>query len=617
MRLRILTAALAGAALFPASAAAALEEPATKAATQVGPVSALLHGELNPHAPGTAGYHFTWGQGASCEGNETEGQAEQTGEGIPVAQLINGLIPKEKYAFCVVATHQEGATLESLPGPVQTFETEAIPPVVEGGDESASALTPFAATLEARVNPENQPTTSCKIQWGKTTVSEHEVTCEPEVLEGFGEQAVSHRIEGLEPGTTYQFRVVVANATGTETAPRKAFTTSALEAPLIDGESVSAITSDNATLAAQVNPNYQEATYVFEYATNEAMTGATTVKPPAGTEPFPAGFEDHAASVDLPEALAPGTTYFYRVAAMNGTGTTRGPVQSFTTVGAPHVPATGAAAQITRTSVLMQGGSIDSDGAATAWYYRYLDQAGYEAGLAADPQDPYAHGAILVPAGSLPAAHETQAIASTPLTELRPGTTYHVALIALNSAGTSIGPDATFTTSAATPPLALTGAAEGVSQLSATITGTVEPRELPTQAIFQFGISPAALSPIPVALHAGSSVPVSVAFAADLAPGTTYYYRLVATNPDGTSEGALQSFTTPGLSTAIEAPLSRPLLPYTSIAALEAKEPKELPVSAPAHHGNPKKLKAALKKCRKKHGKARKSCERQARKRYG
>jgi hypothetical protein len=99
----------------------------------------------------------------------------------------------------------------------------------------------------------------------------------------------------------------------------------------------------------------------------------------------------------------------------------------------------------------------------------------------------------------------------------------------------------------------------------------------------------------------------------DLQPGTTYYYRLIATNVDGTSYGADQTFTTPGYPNSIMQPATTPLLAIPVIAF-----PKEEKVTTPSKPStNAQKLANALKACMKKPKKKRASCERQARKRYG
>jgi hypothetical protein len=611
-----LSALLLTALVAPATASATLEEPVTQPATGVTATEATLHGEVNPNASATAGYHFTWNEAVfGCEGNETEAHEEQTGEGIPAEATLTGLIPHKEYGFCVVATHLEGETFESIPGPVVTFETESLAPAVDA--ESASSITPFAATLEAQVNPQNEPTTSCKIEWGTASASENEAACEPEALEGFGDQTVSHRLEGLEPATGYKFKVIVANATGTGEAEGE-FTTSPLEAPIVDSESVSAVTTNQARLEAQVNPNYQEATYVFEYATNEAMTGATVVEPPEGTEPFPAGFEDHAASVLLKPTLSPGTRYFFRVAATNATGTMQGPVQSFITVGAPTVEETGIAAQVGRASVRLEGGEVDPVGAETTWYYRYVDETGYAQGLAEDPQEPYVHGASSLPLGHLAAAQGAQALPSVSIGELKPATTYHFALVAENEAGRTIGEDETFTTGAPTPPLASTGPASGVGQTTATIGGTVDSGGLATTWLLQLSSEAGLWSTVASGTLSESAEPTALTLGLSfLAPGTTYRYRLVAANADGEANGGEQTFTTaslpapPGL-----APAPGPV-PFTPLAVLEKQEPHGSSGAAPPHLTRKQKLAKALKKCRKRHARKRMSCERAARKRFG
>lgn len=72
-------------------------------------------------------------------------------------------------------------------------------------------------------------------------------------------------------------------------------------------------------------------------------------------------------------------------------------------------------------------------------------------------------------------------LVSRTLIELEPGTTYHYALVATNALGTTvIGPDQTFTTSPATPPIVSGLSVSGVTQTGATLTGTIDPQGLQT-----------------------------------------------------------------------------------------------------------------------------------------
>ena len=97
----------------------------------------------------------------------------------------------------------------------------------------------------------------------------------------------------------------------------------------------------------------------------------------------------------------------------------------------------------------------------------------------------------------------------------------------------------------ATPPVAITNAASGVSTSGATLNGTVNPTNLATTYHLEYGTSTAYGTSTPsqsagsdYASHAES---VNVA---GLAPNTTYHFRIVATNSVGTSVGADQIFTT-------------------------------------------------------------------------
>jgi hypothetical protein len=607
-----LPAALAALALAVCAtpAMAAPEAPET-----IGPAKAItgttaeLTGVLNPHSTAKAGWFFAYNQGISCAGGPTTPQeGEVEGEALPEHAEVTGLEPSREYTFCLVATNEAAETTFGLPE--VSFKTLDLAPAVDGS--AASSITPFAATLEAQLNPENQATTSCVIEYGTTMLYGNTVACEPETLEGFGDQGVSHRIEGLEAATTYHFRALVTNATGTTAGPDSEFTTSTLEAPLIDGQSVSAVTSTDAQLEAQVNPNYQETTYAFEYALDEALTGATTVP---GAGPLAAGFGDQSVSVDLANALQPGTKYFYRALATNATGTTPGPVQSFITVGPPLVT-TGVAQALTRSSAQLHGGSIDPVGAPVTYYYRYIDEAGYEQGLAENPANPYAKGASTLPFGHLPAGYGAQPTSVVPVEELTPATTYHFALVAVNSAGSTTGPDATFTTLAPTPPGASAGPLLALSHTSATIAAGVQPNGLDATWQLQIASEPGAFNTVAAgsvtASSGASNLTLPLSF---LVPGVTYQYRMLATNQDGTAISEVGTFTTE----AFPPPQGLPSIPgpvaFTTIAQPETNEPKTTPSTTRSTRAQ--KLARALKACAKKPRHQRKACQRQARQHYG
>src|SRR4051794_36404597 len=95
------------------------------------------------------------------------------------------------------------------------------------------------------------------------------------------------------------------------------------------------------------------------------------------------------------------------------------------------------------------------------------------------------------------------------------------------------------------PPAATTGAATGISRSTATLNGTVDPRGSSVRWHFEYGTTSA------YGLTAGGDdtgdgdgdMPVATALEG-LSAGTTYHYRLVATNADGGAIGGDRTFRT-------------------------------------------------------------------------
>ena len=100
-------------------------------------------------------------------------------------------------------------------------------------------------------------------------------------------------------------------------------------------------------------------------------------------------------------------------------------------------------------------------------------------------------------------------------------------------------------------PTVTTSAASGVTATTATLNGTVNPEGAATTYQFQYGTSTGygSVTPAsPASAGAGSSAVAESAGLSGLSAGTTYDYRLVATNATGTTDGGNQTFTTPAAS---------------------------------------------------------------------
>lgn len=139
------------------------------------------------------------------------------------------------------------------------------------------------------------------------------------------------------------------------------------------------------------------------------------------------------------------------------------------------------------------------------------------------------------------------------VTGLTKDTTYYFRLVAQNSLGKSTGTTYTFHTTVGTPapvgsaPTAKTLAATTVTRTSANINGEVTPNQAATKYWFEYGDS-ANLGNISDLQSVGDgtaklseSLPLS-----NLAPATTYHYRLNAQNQFGTRSGAILTFKTSG-----------------------------------------------------------------------
>jgi hypothetical protein len=100
---------------------------------------------------------------------------------------------------------------------------------------------------------------------------------------------------------------------------------------------------------------------------------------------------------------------------------------------------------------------------------------------------------------------------------------------------------------AASSPSVVTGKASHIGQHGAVLNGTVNPNGSSTTYFFQWGLTNAyGVNGKPHSAGAGTVARAVAETAAGLIPGTTYHYRLVATNAVGTSVGADHAFTTAG-----------------------------------------------------------------------
>jgi hypothetical protein len=197
-------------------------------------------------------------------------------------------------------------------------------PVATTGN--ATAITPTSATINGTVNPEGQSTTYY-FEYG-TTTSYGSQTSMAGAGSGTADVKVSTAIESLTPNTTYHYRVVASNASGTTLGADVSFKTPKPPPPVVVTRHATNVTQTSATLNGTVNPEGQATSYVFQYGTSSAY-GAQTPTASAGS-----GTKTIVVSSTI-GALTPNTTYHYRLAATSVNGTTFGHDSSFKTAALP------------------------------------------------------------------------------------------------------------------------------------------------------------------------------------------------------------------------------------------------------------------------------------------
>jgi NHL repeat len=412
-------------------------------------------------------------------------------------------------------------------------------------------------------------------------------------------------------GLSESYGIAVNGKTGTVYATEKAAGNvdifKAVVFPNVSAVTASSLTKTSEELHGVVGPeNVPITSCQFEWASSSYYKENASYEqsmPCTQSVPFSSG-ASVPVSAQVSGLQGVGGTYDYRLVTSNGNGvTTSGHDQTFVPliVRATVNDLPPSVSDISRTAGLVSG-TINPEELETVFYVEYGTSTSY--------------GAQTSPAGA-GAGGVDEPVGPAVLSGLRAGTTYHYRIVASNQAGVTIGPDYTFATSAAIPPIVSTAAAGSVGQTSAILSGTVNSQGLPTSYMFEIGTD-ASYGGAQLFGNAGdtaadASISASLEY---LVPGTTYHYRLVATNEDGTTYGQDVVFTTAGVSDPIVQPPATPLLAVPNIVF--PKEEKGSTGTSTKTLTKAEKLKHALRTCEKeKKSKKRSGCKAAAHKKLG
>ena len=141
--------------------------------------------------------------------------------------------------------------------------------------------------------------------------------------DGAGAGSFTSNMSGLNGATIYYVRAYATNKVGTGYGMAMSYTTLG-QAPSVTTLSATNINVNGATINGSVNANYLSTVVTFEYGTTTSYGSTTTA-----TQSPVTGNSMTIVSADI-TGLTAGTTYHFRVKAVNSLGTTNGNDMTFT-----------------------------------------------------------------------------------------------------------------------------------------------------------------------------------------------------------------------------------------------------------------------------------------------
>jgi hypothetical protein len=211
-----------GVFVFDADGTGTAIDAEAQSPTGVTATGATLRGALDP-AAGLVAYRFEY----TPDGEEWISTPEESVSGsgeVQVTETVTGLVPHSSYRVRLVVTKVLAPDdVRSVVSDEVLFTTEVAPPTVE--TRPVHQYDDTSAWLVADVNPNNQSTTY-HFEWGTTSAYGNSVPVAAESAgSGGASVTVLERLDGLSPATTYHYRVVAGNGTGTIEGADRTFTT--------------------------------------------------------------------------------------------------------------------------------------------------------------------------------------------------------------------------------------------------------------------------------------------------------------------------------------------------------------------------------------------------------
>ena len=285
-------------------------------ATFIDGTCATLNGTVNPNGLPTQAW-FEYGTDPGLQAYASSPH-QDVGNGLiaqPVSTNLSVLAPGTTYYFRVCAENSAGHSA----GQIMNFTTASpgSPPAVT--TIAATSVGVTGATLNGSVIP-NGLATDAWFEWGTdSTLASFSTTGTQAVGSGTTSQAINQALTGLTTGTTYYYRVAASNGAGTSKGTVLSFLPGA--APTVTTLTTTGVGTTGATLNGSVNPNGLATDAWFEWGTSSSLATFDTTS----IQALGAGTSSQPVMATL-SGLSSATTYYYRVAASNSTGTVKGTI---------------------------------------------------------------------------------------------------------------------------------------------------------------------------------------------------------------------------------------------------------------------------------------------------
>lgn len=249
----------------------------TPASVVVQPVSDIegrgvtVNATINPNGPPAASYQIEY----TADFGETFITRPEApvpvGTGttdVAVSRTLSDLMPNNFYLYRVIVKRAYNADVAT---DYDFFQTLTVAPTVS---RTGATGLERSAELRATVNPESIETTY-QFEYGSSDAYGSVFPAAPvSVGDGRADVAVARTIGGLQPGTTYHFRVIATNDAGTTAGPDQTFTTAV---PGVPGPA-----QDDGRAYEQVSPLEKNGNYISEVVSIQAAPSGDAVAFGAG-----------------------------------------------------------------------------------------------------------------------------------------------------------------------------------------------------------------------------------------------------------------------------------------------------------------------------------------------